>query len=68
MEDNGYGMTPEYLEVIFDAFTRAENSTTDVLRQQRPQRQGSRKAAALPVAAWRWSASSGRWRGSLTPF
>ncbi len=27
--DNGYGMTPEYLEVIFDAFTRAENSTTN---------------------------------------
>ena len=29
VEDNGYGMTPEYLEVIFDAFTRAENSTTN---------------------------------------
>ena len=29
MEDNGYGMTPEYLEKIFDAFTRAENSTTN---------------------------------------
>lgn len=28
-EDNGYGMTPEYLETIFDAFTRAENSTTN---------------------------------------
>lgn len=29
VEDNGYGMTPEYLAVIFDAFTRAENSTTN---------------------------------------
>ena len=29
VEDNGYGMTPEYLTTIFDAFTRAENSTTD---------------------------------------
>ena len=28
VEDDGYGMTPEYLETIFDAFTRAENSTT----------------------------------------
>ena len=27
VEDNGYGMTPEYLETIFEAFTRAENST-----------------------------------------
>ncbi len=29
VEDNGYGMSPEYLKVIFDAFTRAENSTTN---------------------------------------
>lgn len=29
VEDNGYGMTQEYLQVIFDAFTRAENSTTN---------------------------------------
>ena len=29
VEDNGYGMTPEYLEKIFDAFTRAENSMTN---------------------------------------
>lgn len=29
VEDNGYGMTPEFLETIFDAFTRAENSTTN---------------------------------------
>lgn len=29
VEDNGYGMTPQYLETIFDAFTRAENSTTN---------------------------------------
>ena len=29
VEDNGYGMTKEYLQVIFDAFTRAENSTTN---------------------------------------
>ena len=29
VEDNGYGMTPEYLETIFEAFTRAENSTTN---------------------------------------
>ena len=29
VEDNGYGMTPAYLETIFDAFTRAENSTTN---------------------------------------
>ena len=29
VEDNGYGMMPEYLETIFDAFTRAENSTTN---------------------------------------
>lgn len=27
VEDTGYGMTPEFLETIFDAFTRAENST-----------------------------------------
>ena len=27
MEDNGYGMTPEYLEIIFDAFTRATTGT-----------------------------------------
>ncbi len=29
VQDDGYGMTPEYLETIFDAFTRAENSTTN---------------------------------------
>lgn len=29
VEDNGFGMTSEYLETIFDAFTRAENSTTN---------------------------------------
>ncbi len=29
VEDNGYGMTPEYQEILFDAFTRAENSTTN---------------------------------------
>ncbi len=29
VEDDGYGMTPEFLEKIFDAFTRAENSTTN---------------------------------------
>ncbi|MFG6332325.1 MAG: response regulator [Lachnospiraceae bacterium] len=29
VEDDGFGMTPEYLEIIFDAFTRAENSTTN---------------------------------------
>ncbi len=29
VEDDGFGMTPEYLETIFDAFTRAENSTTN---------------------------------------
>ncbi|MDE7042692.1 MAG: response regulator [Oscillospiraceae bacterium] len=29
VEDTGYGMTPEYLEKIFDTFTRAENSTTN---------------------------------------
>ncbi len=29
VEDDGYGMTQEYLSTIFDAFTRAENSTTN---------------------------------------
>ena len=29
VEDDGYGMTEEYLKKIFDAFTRAENSTTN---------------------------------------
>nr|WP_297312214.1 response regulator [uncultured Oscillibacter sp.] len=29
VEDNGYGMTPEYLSTIFEAYTRAENSTTN---------------------------------------
>ena len=29
VEDNGYGMTEEYLKTIFEAFTRAENSTTN---------------------------------------
>ena len=29
VQDNGYGMTQEYLKTIFDAFTRAENSTTN---------------------------------------
>lgn len=29
VQDDGYGMTPEYLKIIFDAFTRAENSTTN---------------------------------------
>lgn len=29
VENNGYGMTQEYLKTIFDAFTRAENSTTN---------------------------------------
>lgn len=32
VEDNGYGMTQEYLEIIFDAFTRAENSTTNKIQ------------------------------------
>lgn len=29
VEDDGYGMTPEFLKTIFDSFTRAENSTTN---------------------------------------
>lgn len=29
VEDDGFGMTPEFLTTIFDAFTRAENSTTN---------------------------------------
>ncbi len=29
VQDDGYGMTPEYLKVLFDAFTRAENSMTN---------------------------------------
>ncbi len=29
VEDDGFGMTQEYLKTIFDAFTRAENSTTN---------------------------------------
>lgn len=29
VQDDGYGMTPEFLETIFEAFTRAENSTTN---------------------------------------
>ncbi len=29
VEDNGYGMTPEYLKILFEPFTRAENSTTN---------------------------------------
>ena len=29
VEDDGYGMTSEYLKTIFDVFTRAENSTTN---------------------------------------
>ena len=32
VEDNGYGMTKEYLETIFEAFTRAENSTTNKIQ------------------------------------
>ncbi len=32
VEDNGYGMTQDYLETIFDAFTRAENSTTNKIQ------------------------------------
>ena len=32
VEDDGYGMTPEYLKTIFDAFTRAENSTTNKIQ------------------------------------
>ncbi len=29
VEDDGYGMTKDYLKTIFDVFTRAENSTTN---------------------------------------
>lgn len=29
VEDDGYGMTSDYLKTIFDVFTRAENSTTN---------------------------------------
>ncbi len=29
VRDNGYGMTPEFCKHIFDAFSRAENSTTN---------------------------------------
>lgn len=29
VQDNGYGMTKEYLRTVFDPFTRAENSTTN---------------------------------------
>ncbi len=32
VEDDGYGMTKEYLKVIFDPFTRAENSTTNKIQ------------------------------------
>lgn len=32
VEDDGYGMTPEYLAVIFDAFTREENSVTNKIQ------------------------------------
>ncbi len=34
VQDDGYGMTPEYLKVIFDAFTRVENSTTNKVQEQ----------------------------------
>lgn len=30
--DNGYGMSPEFVEHIFDAFTRAENSVTNKIQ------------------------------------
>ncbi len=32
VQDDGYGMTPEYLKILFDAFTRAENSTTNKIQ------------------------------------
>ncbi|MCI8513443.1 MAG: response regulator [Lachnospiraceae bacterium] len=32
VEDDGYGMTQEYLKTIFDAFTRAENSMTNKIQ------------------------------------
>ncbi len=32
VEDDGYGMSPDYLKIIFDAFTRAENSTTNKIQ------------------------------------
>ena len=32
VEDNGYGMTREFLEKIFDPFTRAENSMTNKIQ------------------------------------
>ncbi len=32
VEDDGYGMTPEYLSIIFDSFTREENSTTNKIQ------------------------------------
>ncbi|MCI8468881.1 MAG: response regulator [Eggerthellaceae bacterium] len=32
VEDTGYGMTPEFLEHVFDSFTRAENSTTNKIQ------------------------------------
>ena len=34
VEDNGYGMTPEYLETVFDAFTRAETAPQTRFREQ----------------------------------
>lgn len=32
VEDTGYGMTPEFLEHVFDSFTRAEDSTTNKIQ------------------------------------
>ena len=50
VEDNGYGMTPEYLETIFDAFTRAENSTTNKV-------QGTGLGMAITKSTWSsWAA------------
>lgn len=32
VKDNGCGMTPEFIETLFDPFTRAENSTTNKIQ------------------------------------
>lgn len=32
VEDDGYGMSQDYLQTIFDVFTRAENSTTNKIQ------------------------------------
>ena len=64
VEDDGYGMTPEFLKTIFDSFTRAENSTTNKVQGRASACPSPRASSISWAAPSRWKARWGKGRCS----